>query len=82
MVIAKHGARASLTVSTLQKWLKERSLKWPPHILYHRTFLVERYLEWLQEQGVIASNAFAELHRQYGPRTIILPIRQLMGNAH
>ena len=36
--IEKHGAGASLTVSTVQKWLKERSLKWPAHILYHRTF--------------------------------------------
>lgn len=67
--IAKHGARALPTVSIVQKWLQERSLKWPAHILYHRTFLVERYLRWLQQQGVIASNAFAELHRQYGPRT-------------
>jgi len=31
--------------------------------------LVERYLEWLQEHGVIGSNPFTELHRQYGPRT-------------
>lgn len=45
--IAKHGAAASLTDSTVRKWLKERSLKWPAHILYHRTFLVERYLQWL-----------------------------------
>ena len=58
-----------LTVSILQQWLKERSLRWPPHILYHRAFLVERYLDWLQEHAVIASNPFAELHRQYGPHT-------------
>jgi hypothetical protein len=44
-------------------------MKWPAHILYHRTGLLERYLNWLQEQGVIALNPFAELHRQYGPRT-------------
>lgn len=67
--VAKGGAGASLTISTVQKWLKERSLKWPAHILYHRTVLVERYLKWLQDQGAIASNPFAELHRQYGPRT-------------
>jgi len=44
-------------------------VKWPVYILYHRTLLVERYLKWLQDQGVIATNPFAELHRQYGPRT-------------
>ena len=67
--VATHGAGASPTVSIVQQWLKERSLKWPAHILFHRTFLVERYLKWLQDQGVIASNPFAGLHRQYGPRT-------------
>ena len=65
--VAKAGT--SLTISTVQKWLKERSLKWPVHILHHRTLLIERYLRWLEEQGVIASNPFAELHRLHGPRT-------------
>jgi len=67
--IAKHGASSSPTVLTLSKWLKERSANWPEHILCHRTLLVERYLKWLHDEGVIASNPFAELHRQYGPRT-------------
>jgi integrase len=67
--VAKHGADAPPTVPMMQQWLKERSLKWPTHILYHRSLLVERYLQWLHKQGVIASNPFAELHRQYGPRT-------------
>ncbi len=67
--VSKENAAAAPTVPVMQQWLKERSLKWPAHILYHRTFLVERYLQWLHKQGVIASNPFAELHRQYGPRT-------------
>ena len=67
--VLKHSEAAAPTVSIMQQWLKERSLKWPAHILYHRTLLIERYLQWLQKQGVIVSNPFAELHRQYGPRT-------------
>ena len=78
--VAKHGAGASPTASIVQQWLKERSLKWPAHILYHRTFLVERYLKWLQDQGVIASNPFAELHRHYGPRTT--PIVRALVSEH
>ena len=78
--VAKHGAGASPTVSIVQQWLKERALKWPAHILYHRTFLVERYLMWLQDQGVIASTPFAELHRQYGPRTT--PIVRALVSEH
>ena len=30
---------------------------------------MERFLEWSQAHGVIATNPFAELHRHYGPRT-------------
>jgi len=67
--VAAHDGADAPTVAIMQQWLKERSLKWPAHILYHRTFLVERYLRWLQKQEVIASDPFAELHRQYGPRT-------------
>jgi len=67
--VARHGAGALPTLPILRQWLKESSLKWPAHILFHRTSLVERYLGWLQEQGVIASNPFVELHLHYGPRT-------------
>jgi integrase/recombinase XerD len=67
--LTKHGSGAQLTVSILQEWLKEGSLKWPAHILYHRTLLIERYLKWLRDQGEIKSNPFEELHRQYGSRT-------------
>jgi integrase len=67
--VTRSGAGVLPTVLILQQWLKERSLKWPAHILYHRTFLVERYLGWLQTQEVIVSNPFAELHGKYGPRT-------------
>lgn len=63
------GEVTSPNVSMVQQWLKEHSLKWPAHILYHRAFLIERYLQWLHDHGLIASNPFAELHRQYGPRT-------------
>jgi integrase len=67
--VARHGAGASPTVSTVRDWLKERSLKWAAHILCHRACVVQRYLNWLHGQGVIAANPFTELHRLYGPRT-------------
>ncbi len=78
--VAKHGAEASPTVLIVQRWLKDRSLKWQTHILFHRTFLVERYLKWLEDHAAIASNPFAELHRQYGPRTT--PIIRALVSEH
>ena len=67
--VSKHSADGSLSVSILQQWLKERSLRWPRHILYHRALRVERFLRWLQDRGVIAESPFVPLHTQYGPRT-------------
>lgn len=57
------------SVSSLQEWLREKRRVWPLHMVCHRARLVERFLEWSQAHGVIATNAFAELHRHYGPRT-------------
>src|SRR5690606_10217340 len=67
--VTTYGIDGSLSVPIVQQWLKERSLRWPAHILYHRAFIVERYLKWLQDQGVIAESPFVSLHRQYGART-------------
>lgn len=67
--VSKRAADGSLSVSILQQWLKERSLRWPAHILYHRALRVERFLRWLQDRGVIAESPFVPLHMQYGPRT-------------
>jgi site-specific recombinase XerD len=67
--VAEHCGPTAPTVAAMRQWLQERSLKWSAHILHHRTLLVERYLRWLQEQGVIAADPFAELHRHYGPHT-------------
>jgi integrase/recombinase XerD len=67
--VATHNSDESLNVSLLQRWLKERSLRWPAHILYHRARIVERYLKWLQDEGVIAESPFVSLHGQYGART-------------
>lgn len=59
--VTKHGATPTLCI--LRKWLKERSRKWPANILHHRTLLVARYLGWLHDQEVIASNPFTERKR-------------------
>jgi integrase len=79
--VTRGGAGILPTVLILQQWLKERSLKWPAHILYHRTFLVERYLIWLKHQEVIASNPFTELHGLYGPCTTPI-VRALVREDH
>lgn len=67
--VETRGAKDPLSISTVQGWLKERSRKWPPHLLRIRAYLIEGFLKWLEDTGVIAESPFAELHRQYGPFT-------------
>lgn len=67
--VSKHSADGSLSISIIQQWLKERSLRWPAHILYHRALRVERFLKWLQDRGLINESPFVQLHVQYGPPT-------------
>lgn len=67
--VAKHTTDGSLSISIVQRWLKERALRWPAYILYHRARILERYLKWLQDQGAIAESPFVSLHGEYGART-------------
>lgn len=67
--VVTHNTEESLSVSIIQRWLKERALRWPAHILYHRARILERYLKWLQDQGAIAESPFVSLHGEYGART-------------
>jgi integrase/recombinase XerD len=67
--ILKRSTGSRLCVSNLQEWLREKRRVWPLHMVCHRARLVERFLDWSQAHGVIATNPFAELHRDYGPRT-------------
>ena len=76
--LATHETDGPLSVSTVQRWLKERSLRWPAHILCHRALIVERYLKWLQDQGVIAESPFMSLHANYGAHTTPI-VRALVG---
>jgi len=67
--VSKHSDGELLSVSIVQQWLQERRRKWPLHMVCHRARLVERFLEWSHGHGVISTNPFAELHRDYGSRT-------------
>ncbi|MHB8348627.1 MAG: tyrosine-type recombinase/integrase [Acidiferrobacterales bacterium] len=75
--VVEHAAGEPLSLSIVQKWLRERSLKWPLHMVCHRARLIERFLEWLQADGAITTNPFAALHRDYGQHTAAI-VRALL----
>jgi integrase/recombinase XerD len=67
--VSKGAPGTMLSVSLLQQWLQERRQAWPLHMVCHRARLVERFLEWSHDHGMIDINPFEELHRDYGGRT-------------
>jgi integrase/recombinase XerD len=77
--VTERFAGAPLSVSNLEEWLRAKRQMWPLHMVCHRAWLVERFLEWSQANGVISTNPFAELHQHYGSRTTAI-VRALVSD--
>jgi len=80
--IAMHHAEKTFSVSILQHWLKALSLRCALPTLYSRARIVERYLQWLHEQKLIAENPFLTLHEQYGEKTAWIVHALLQEDTH
>jgi integrase/recombinase XerD len=53
---------------TLEAWLRERAAQWPVSTLLHRARIIDRFLDFLVNEGSVVSNPVAELRTQYGVR--------------
>jgi len=74
--VVKRGECSSSRVSrrTLEVWLHERSAVWSASTVLHRACIVDRFLDFLVREGLIASNPVAELRTKYcvmGSETIL-----------
>lgn len=63
---------------TLNAWLIDRAAHWPAHLVIHRTRIVDRFLDFLAEQGAIPANPLAQLRHSYGQRTSPPIVRALL----
>ncbi|MGH9437611.1 MAG: tyrosine-type recombinase/integrase [Terriglobia bacterium] len=63
---------------TMHAWLKECREHSPMHRVVYNARLVDRFLDWMQGCGRIASNPFQDLRDQYGHRTAPI-VRALLG---
>lgn len=59
---------AAVSTSTMQGWLLERARHSPVHMVLHRARIVDRFLDYLQSDGMISHNPLAELRSCYGQR--------------
>lgn len=63
---------------TLAAWLHDRAANWPMHLVIHRARIVDRFLDFLAEEGSISGNPFSQLRSFYGQRTSTPIVRALL----
>lgn len=63
---------------TLKAWLNDRAAHWPARLVIHRARIVDRFLDFLAEQGSIPTNPLAQLRHTYGQRTSPPVVRALL----
>jgi integrase/recombinase XerD len=56
---------ARITLETLQIWLNERARIWGRSTLLHRARIINRFLDYLVQEGAVASNPIDDLRAAY-----------------
>ena len=62
-------ADPKVSEATVGAWLLERAAIWPRQLVAWRATVVDRFLDFLVEEGSIPANPLAELRARYGQRT-------------
>jgi integrase/recombinase XerD len=65
VVVRRHCAPSQVNRDALETWLRERATHWPMSTLLHRARIVNRFLDFLVQEGSIASNPIADLRAEY-----------------
>jgi integrase/recombinase XerD len=76
--VIEESASQPPSAETVRRWLEERILRWPLHIVFHRARLVDRFLGWMKAGNRLANNPLQELRREYGQRTTTPITRALL----
>jgi integrase/recombinase XerD len=63
-VVAQHQP-SQVSRDALEAWLRERAPHWPVSTLLHRARIVNRFLDFLVQEALIASNPVADLRAEY-----------------
>ena len=65
LVSRRQHSPAQVSRDDLEAWLRERAAHWPESTLLHRARIVNRYLDFLVQEELIASNPIADLRKEY-----------------
>jgi integrase/recombinase XerD len=67
--VAGRAGDEPFALSTVESWLQERARDWSLRTLAAGAQSVDRFLDWLVANNLLAANQWSDLCRQYGQRT-------------
>jgi integrase/recombinase XerD len=76
--VAQQSPSGVVSRPIIERWLRDRTTVWPPHMVNYRARLVDRFLEWRVIDGSLASNPLAQLRQDYGQTDTTSIVRALL----
>ena len=78
VVVRRKCPASQVNRDAVGAWLRERATHWPMSTLLHRARIVNRFLDFLVQDGLIASNPIAALRAEYSVRSSKSILRALI----
>ncbi len=70
--------QGELSVDSVSAWLRARAKQWPRHLVMDRACKVNRFLDFLVEEGTLPTQPLAELRSRYGRPALAQIVRALL----
>jgi integrase len=70
--------QGELSVESVSAWLRARTKQWPRHLVMDRACKVNRFLDFLVEEGTLPTHPLAELRSRYGRPALAWIVRALL----
>lgn len=80
VAVQQRSQPLQLTRETLEIWLKERVTVWARSTLLHRARIINRFLDFLVQERLIASNPIANLRAEYNASSDTAIFRALLSS--
>lgn len=78
--VVDHSSEQCVTRPFLEKWLRHRSTFSAAHTIMQRLWPIDRFLDWLADRRLIASNPLADLRKELGTSDTATIIRALLSS--
>lgn len=76
--VAQQSPGEAVSRPLIERWLRDRTTVWPPHMVNYRARLVDRFLDWRVIDGSLASNPLSQLRQDYGQTDTTSIVRALL----